>query len=46
MLIESPHELGFRFNQDYYMVNWGWVKVIAMRRKGTGFVYEFQQVTG
>ncbi len=49
MFIESPHELGFRFDFKYYFINYGHCVLSKIRRDSKmfpmGFIYEFQSVT-
>jgi hypothetical protein len=48
VLIESPHDLGFRFNEEYYLVNFGSVVLEKASKTSRlypgGFIYEFRCV--
>lgn len=44
MIIESPHELGFRFDQQYSIATNEFVRLKEVKREGKNFVYQFQQI--
>jgi len=43
MIVESKHELGFRFEEEYYFVSWGWLKLYEVHKRENKYIYSFMK---
>jgi hypothetical protein len=50
MQIESPHDLGFKFDIEYYFTSNGKCGLVSVKRSSSlypdGFIYEFSPMIG